>query len=57
LYAAVAAILAYLYWQRVEEELRARSAREAARARNAARNHVRKTSAGAIPLPPERGIQ
>jgi flagellar biosynthesis protein FlhB len=62
LYAAVAAILAYLYRQRVEEELRERRAREAARARNAARNHVRKTSAGAIPLPgsttpPEGGIQ
>ena len=62
LYAAVAAILAYLYRQRVEAELRERRAREAARARNAARNHVRKTSAGAIPLPgfttpPEGGIQ
>jgi flagellar biosynthetic protein FlhB len=46
LYAAVAAILAYLYRQRVEEELRERRAREAAvRARNAAQNQVGKTSA------------
>jgi flagellar biosynthetic protein FlhB len=51
LYAAVAAILAYLYRQRVEEEVRERRAREAARARDAARNHARKTSPGAIPLP------
>jgi flagellar biosynthetic protein FlhB len=62
LYAAVAAILAYLYRQRVEEELRERRAREAARARDAARNHVRKTTAGAIQLPgsttpPEGGIR
>src|SRR5580704_6262691 len=40
LYAAVAAILAYLYRQRVETELRERRAREAAaRARNATQNH------------------
>jgi flagellar biosynthetic protein FlhB len=35
LYAAVAAILAYLYRQRVEAELRDRQAREAARRRSA----------------------
>jgi flagellar biosynthetic protein FlhB len=37
LYAAVASILAYLYRQRVEAELRERRAREAARVRNSAR--------------------
>jgi flagellar biosynthetic protein FlhB len=36
LYAAVAAILAYLYRQRVEAELRDRQAREAAARRSAA---------------------
>jgi flagellar biosynthetic protein FlhB len=42
LYAAVAAILAYLYRQRVEAELRERRARESAtRARNAAPQHRR----------------
>jgi flagellar biosynthetic protein FlhB len=37
LYAAVASILAYLYRQRVDAELRERRAREAARVRNSAR--------------------
>jgi flagellar biosynthetic protein FlhB len=51
LYAAVAAILAYLYRQRVEAELRDRRAREAAvRAQTA-----RRPSAGPWPNPPRGG--
>jgi flagellar biosynthetic protein FlhB len=50
LYAAVAAILAYMYRQRVEEELRERRAREAAaRAGRAAQNQVGKTSTRVVP--------
>jgi len=50
LYAAVAAILAYLYRQRVEEELRERRAREAAaRARSATPNQAGKTSTRVVP--------
>jgi flagellar biosynthetic protein FlhB len=49
LYAAVAAVLAYLYRQRVETEIRERRAREAAaRVRNAVENRVvRRAGAGA----------
>ncbi len=48
LYAAVAAILAYLYRQRMETEMRERRAREAAaRARNAMENRLR--HAGSFP--------
>jgi flagellar biosynthetic protein FlhB len=50
LYAAVAAILAYLYRQRVEAELRERRAREAsARARAQAANQTRRPGSGAAP--------
>lgn len=63
LYAAVAAILAYLYRQRVEEELRERRAREAtARVRNAVPNRVQETRTAARPahgveVKPPGGIQ
>jgi flagellar biosynthetic protein FlhB len=57
LYAAVAAILAYLYRQRVEEELRERRAREAAaRARNAVQSQVRKVGTDTV-SPNGSGVQ
>jgi flagellar biosynthetic protein FlhB len=57
LYAAVAAILAYLYRQRVEEELRERRAREAAaRARNAVQSSSRKAGTATL-LPNGSGVQ
>ncbi len=52
LYAAVAAILAYLYRQRVEAELRERRAREAAAKAQAAAAQSRRPPAG---VPPFRG--
>ena len=51
LYAAVAAILAYLYRQRVETELRDRRAREAAsRTKNAIKTQFHRSNASAVPL-------
>jgi flagellar biosynthetic protein FlhB len=50
LYAAVAAVLAYLYRQRVETEIRERRAKEAAaRARSAMENQVQMASPAAAP--------
>jgi flagellar biosynthetic protein FlhB len=49
LYAAVAAILAYLYRQRLDAEMRERKAREAAAKANAAA-HARRPGAGAQPF-------
>lgn len=62
LYAAVAAILAYLYRQRVETEVRERRAREAAaRARNAIENRLRPAPgaarSGDTGMRPQGGIQ
>ncbi|HEY1983835.1 MAG TPA: EscU/YscU/HrcU family type III secretion system export apparatus switch protein [Terracidiphilus sp.] len=58
LYAAVAAILAYLYRQRVESELRERRAREAARARGATQNRTRNAghATDRSAMPPMGGI-
>jgi flagellar biosynthetic protein FlhB len=55
LYAAVAAILAYLYRQRVEAELRERRAREAAAHGRAQANPAGRTSGPAAVIPPVEG--